>query len=209
VRRAAKARLSARVLVDLCRDTAFKVDAFVLFGLGGAFTALMVFYFGAEASHSRAMAPFLLMSMLLLVATRRRTPVVVMVVIANALIAPSFLSAYKDGRTDTFTYDRQRYERFRSQISSFVTFDAGSDPWCNTLLTMVYPREIVAVPAGIGLSIGEPPGAVAAPVRSKYLLVTEDGAKAFGLKANLRHLTTTEVGELYLNLDATCQPARP
>jgi hypothetical protein len=185
--------------------TAFKVDLFVLGVVGASFAALMGFYFGAESSHSRVMAPFLLMSLLVLVATQQRMPVVVMVVVANVLIAPSFLSAYRDERTALFTYDRQPHERFRNQIASFLTFDPGGEPWCNTLLTMVYPREIVAVPAGIGLSIGEPPSAVAAPVRSAYLLLTEEGAKVYRSKANVRRLTATEFGELYLNLDARCR----
>ena len=201
-RRREKPRLS------LGDDPTFKTDAFVLIGLGAALAAFVGLYVEADLSLSRVMAPFTLLVTLLLVATRQRTRVVVLVVVGNVLIAPSFLSAYTDARTGLFTYDRHPYERFRSQIAPFVTFDSSREPWCNTLLTTVFIREIVALPPGVGLSVGEPPDAVRPAVRSRYLLTTDEGARVFQSKATLRHLTTTEFGDLYENLAVPCGAAR-
>jgi len=183
----------------------FSVDLFNLLALGITLVAFLGFYFDSEASISRVTAPFLLLSLLLLVATRCRRFVLAMAVVANLPVAPSFLAVYRAWRTDLFTYDRDRFELFRGQVSPLLTFDPGKGPWCNTLLTMSYAREIVGVPAGIGLSVGTPPDAVAAPVKSRYLLLTNDGFEQYKHKARLEHLESTVLGELYVNLNAACE----
>ena len=182
-----------------------KVDLFNVLTLGLALVALLGFYFDSEASISRVMAPFLLLSLLVLVATRLRTWIVVSVVAANLLVAPSFVATYRQWRADLFTNDQSRYELFRGQLTPWLTFDANRTPWCNTLLTMTYEREIVAVPAGIGLSVGSPSSDVPAPIKSGYLLLRAEGVEDYSRKARLEHLATTALGELYANRDAPCR----
>lgn len=185
-------------------EIAFRVDAFVGVTLALALTAFLFFYFDSEASISRVTAPFLLLALLVMTATGVRGPVVVGLVAANLLVAPSFVERYRDWRSELFTYDRRPLERFRADVAPFVTFDPGRGGWCNTLLTTVYPREIVAVPPGIGLSVARDPGSIDAPVKSKYLLLDGDAAAAYERMARLRRLTATAFGNLYLNLDAPC-----
>lgn len=182
----------------------FKVDLFNLLVLGLSLVAFLGFYFDSDASISRVTAPFLLLSLLVLVATRVRPWLVAGVLAANVLVAPSFLAVYREWRVDLFEYDRVRYELFRTQVTPLLAFDARRTPWCNTLLTMTYAREIVAVPAGVGLSVGRPPERLTPPLKSGYVLLPPDSVQEFGDKAQLQHLTTTVLGELYANRDARC-----
>ena len=72
-------------------------------------------------------------------------------------------------------------------------------------MTTTYAREIVAVPAGIGLSIGRPASSLTPPIRSGYLLLTRDSVDDVQRKTRLEHLATTTLGELYVNRDAACE----
>jgi hypothetical protein len=187
------------------RALPFKVDLFNLLVLGFALVAFLGFYFDSEASISRVTAPFLLLSLLVFVATRLRRWMIVAAVAANLLVAPSFLATYRQWRGDLFRNDPARYDLFRAQLAPWLTFDARRSPWCNTLLTTTYEREIVAVPAGIGLSVGNPSSDVPAPIKSGYLLLRADGVDDYSRKARLEHLATTALGELYANRDAPCE----
>jgi hypothetical protein len=198
---AARAEGPSRILAT---PPAFKVDLFNLLALGLALLAFLGFYFDSEASISRVMAPFLLLSLLVLVATRFRTWMIVCAVAASLLVTPSFLAFYRAWRIDLFRNDTSRYQLFRTQLMPWLTYDARRTPWCNTLLTMTFEREIIAVPAGVGLSVGNPPDNVTAPIKSGYLLLRPDGVEAFARKTRLEHLATTALGELYANRDAKC-----
>jgi hypothetical protein len=184
---------------------AFKADLFNLLTLVLALVAFLGFYFDAQASISRVMAPFLLLALLIYAAMRVRTWLVAAVIAANLLVAPSFLSTYREWRVELYRSSRAKYEQFRNQLAPVLTFDPQRTPWCNTLLTTTYQREIVAVPAGIGLSVGRPADHLTPPIRSGYVLLTPDSVQAFGDKARLQHLATTVLGELYVNRDPGCE----
>ena len=186
------------------RGPAFKADLFNLLTLGLALLAFLGFYFDSEASLSRVTAPFLMLALLVYVAARARTWLVAMVIAANVVVAPSFVAAFKTWRVDLFKSDRTRYEQLRAQLQPVLVFDPRRTPWCNTLLTTTYEREIVAVPAGIGLSVGRPAESLVPPIKSGYLLLTSDSVAAFVGKARLQFLTTTVLGDLYANRDAGC-----
>jgi hypothetical protein len=189
---------------DLLTSVAFRVDLLNLIVLGTALVAFLGFYFDSDASISRVMAPFLLLSQLVLVATGRRTWLLAATIALAFLVAPSFVAMYRVWRNDIFTYNRVRFEQFRDQASTLIAFDPDAGPWCNTLLTMSYDREIVGVPAGIGLSVA-PPRTPDAPIKSKYLLLRDDGVQRYRSRADLQHLGTTALGDVYLNRTAYCR----
>jgi hypothetical protein len=184
---------------------AFKADGFNLLTLGLALVAFLGFYFDAEASISRVTAPFVLLALLVFVAARVRTWMVVIVIAANLFVAPSFLAFYRSWRSDLFRNDRSRFEQFQAQLAPVLRFDPRRTPWCNTLLTTTYEREIVAVPAGVGLSVGQPARNLRPPIKSGYVLLTANSVNEFDHKARLQHLATTVLGELYVNRDAHCE----
>jgi hypothetical protein len=182
-----------------------KADGFNLLTLGLALVAFVGFYRDSEASLSRVTAPFVLLGLLVFVAAGVRTWMVVGVIAANLLVAPSFLALYRSWRSEMFPNDRSRFEQFQAELAPVLRFDPRRTPWCNTLLTTMYEREIVAVPAGVGLSVGRPVNQLRPPIKSGYVLLTENSAKEFGDKAHLQHLATTVLGELYANRDARCE----
>jgi hypothetical protein len=182
-------------------------DLFVALTLGLALVGFLGFYFDSDASISRVTAPFLLLSLLTLVASRAHHWIVLGAIAANLLVAPSFVAAYRAWRTDLFRHDLSRYDQFRAQLTPVLAFDPRRAPWCNTLLTTTYEREIVAVPAGVGLVVGRPAGNLVPPIKSGYVLLTPDSVVDFGDKARLLPLATTVLGELYINRDAGCDRA--
>jgi hypothetical protein len=184
-------------------SVSFKVDLFNALALGMALLAFVGFYSDDGSSISRVTAPFVLMSLLLLVATRVRTWILVAAIAAQLLVAPSFLTKYREWRRPGYTYDRARAAQFEREVLPLMRFAAGQGPWCNTLLTNWYHPEIAFVPAGIGLTVGEHAEDLPAPVKSRYLLI-EGNADEYGQRTRLRHLRKTYAGNLYLNLDAKC-----
>jgi hypothetical protein len=183
--------------------TSVRVDVVNAGVLGLALVALFGFYFDSEASISRVIAPFLLFSQLVMLATGCRPWLLGATIVASLFVAPSFITTYRDWRGDLFAYDRVRVETFRAQVAPLVVFRANDNAWCNTLLTMSYEREIATVPPGIGLSVARNDTAKT-PVKSKYLLLTGDGPDLYRSRANLQHLGTIVLGELFLNRDAAC-----
>jgi len=201
--KAVAGRQGSRRPIEFMGTLPFRVDVLNLIVLGIALVALFGFYFDSEASISRVLAPFLLWSQLVLVATRCRTWLLASTVVANLLVAPSFVTTYREWRGDLFTYDRARFELFRRQVSSSIVFHPDDNAWCNTLLTMSSDREIVGVPAGIGLSVAKNP-ASNVPIKSRYLLLTGDGPQRYRSRTTLQYLGATVLGDLYLNRDARC-----
>ena len=183
----------------------FKADVFNFLTLGLALTAFLGFYFDSEASISRVTAPFVLLALLVFVAARVRTWMVVTVIAANVLIAPSFLATYRSWRKGLFLRDHSRFEQFQAELAPVLKFDPRRPPWCNTLLTTMYEPEVVGVAPGIGLTVGRPAKNLRPPIKSGYVLLTENSVDEFDHKARLQHLATTVLGDLYANRDAHCE----
>jgi hypothetical protein len=72
-------------------------------------------------------------------------------------------------------------------------------------LTAQYPPYLIAVPAGIGLSVVREPDRVAMPPRSRYLLLDQPALAEFTAPLNVKALVTLPYGTLYENLDARCE----
>jgi hypothetical protein len=71
--------------------------------------------------------------------------------------------------------------------------------------TAQYPPYLIAVPAGIGLSVVREPDRVAMPPRSRYLLLDQPALAEFTAPLNVKALVTLPYGTLYENLDARCE----
>jgi hypothetical protein len=192
---------------DLVASVPLSVDVFNLATLGMALLAFLGFYFDSQASISRVTAPFVLLSMLVLVTTRCRLWIVGALVAANVFVASPFIAQYREWRSAMFGLeDRQAINTLREQMHALIEYQPGEDPWCNTLLTTVYPPAILTVPAGIGLSMGTRKTPSAEPVKSRYLLLGDTAAlELYGGDIALRHLAKTALGDLYLNLRAPCR----
>ena len=183
----------------------FKVDLFNALALGLPLVAILGFYYEVGSSISRVTAPFVLLSLLVLAGTGARTWIVFSAVAAQLLVAPSFVTKYREWLVPGYTYNRSAAEQFQREISSLMPFAAGRGPWCNTLLINTYPPEIAFVPAGFGLTVGYNAEDLAMPVKSRYFLLARKDAGPYGNQARLVPIGATVVGSLYLNLDSACR----
>ena len=189
----------------LWKNMRFRVDVFSFLSLGSALIAFFGFYFDAQGSISRVTTPFLLLCLLILAATGGRGMLLGAILVANVFVMPSFVRQYRDLRIEAFTFDRTNYERLREELAAHIVFNPNQGPWCNTLLVMNFRQELLAVPPGIGLSFGSPTKSVLDPVKSNWLLLTEDDLSTLEDRARLEHVATTALGELYRNLGARCR----
>ena len=80
----------------------------------------------------------------------------------------------------------------------------ASSRWCNTLLTSQSPPSLIAVPAGIGLSVVQKPELLRIPPRSYYMLLDDAIRAAFPVPPDLEPIATLPYGTLYVNRDARC-----
>ncbi len=181
--------------------------------LGMAFVLVILFYGVGAGNDYRFFAAPLLLSLLLMIAFRR-FKLVALVILVNAIVAPAFLEAYRSELGPQFTYNVESITAFQSATASSLTYDSqAANAWCNTLLFRLTKKEIfnmhpelMSIPAGIGISfyMDERPDLLALPPRSKYLLLNAEAYQAIRDQLNVRVLANTDIGDLYLNLDADC-----
>ena len=65
----------------------------------------------------------------------------------------------------------QEYLRLAQKLKPLIRYRQGADPWQNTILMDTYPCELLALPAGIGVSVFFRPGDISLPIKSRYVLV--------------------------------------
>lgn len=179
---------------------------FHLVNLGLPLILLVLFYeINPNWRDYRTLAPHLLLSLLLL--TRSPQPWLVWgVIITNFLLVQNFITVYQENPHRYLVYDSQRVGIFQEQIKDFLVYEKDANPWCNTLLVRVqnYTPELMVVPAGIGLSAAFGWDQLQTPLKSRYILLDQADDEMYRHKFNLKHLTRTILGDLYLNLESQC-----
>jgi hypothetical protein len=175
--------------------------------MGTALAAMLMLYeFTAFAEH-RVLSAFLLFGALVCL----RAPGWIGPLLAAGLIASNVLAGhtmlknFESGRRDNFLWDRQGLIDLQEAIAGKVTYQPGASRWCNTLLTSQYPPHMIAIPAGIGLSVVVKPEAMAHGPRSRYLLLDGRMEAAFREPLHLQPIATLPYGTLYVNRDADCR----
>jgi len=183
-------------------------NAVMLYILGAALALTILLYDVKDWRDYRVMAPLLLLVGLLLIATGRRWMVLVLLV-TNLLILPEALNVYQIW-TEWHVSEtkREEYYAWEAELEKVLTYEAGADPWCNTLLhshnyLFGATSVLLAVDGGIGLS-SPLDQAMSPPFRSRYLLLNEGDMERFGADLNVHQLMVVSNGILYENLDAEC-----
>jgi len=164
------------------------------------------------------MAPHLLLSLLVLIACRRWLIPAVFIAL-QAVMLPQFLTEYRATVEPQFTPGLvEQITVFRDQTREVLTYDPlASSAWCNTLLfvmenrgdqVLAIPPELALIDPGIGLSFyigywGET-APLTYPIRSHYLLLSENNRALIGENARLTLLVNTAAGGIYQNEDAEC-----
>ncbi|HEC22970.1 MAG TPA: hypothetical protein ENI95_08645 [Chloroflexi bacterium] len=182
-------------------EAAFYLSALVpLFGLEVSLHEMILM------RDTRVFAPYLLLSLLLLILFRRWW-VAGLLIASNLVATPLFLNAYAEIPGPHFSYDQESIAAFGELTAPYIQFQEGADPWCNTLAVVTSRPELLSVPPGIGLDILFRPDSsdlLELPLKSRYLLLNEMEYGWWEDDLNVERLTTTPIGNLYLNLDAAC-----
>jgi hypothetical protein len=174
--------------------------------LGVALTAMLLLYEFASFAEHRILSAFLVFGVMLsLAAPGRLGPLLVAgLLIWNVVNVRMALGEFQEVWRDRFVWSGQDLSELQHALQDRVVYRQGSSRWCNTLLTSKYPSSLLAVPAGIGLSLLQKPELLRIPPRSHYLLLDDAMRAAFPVPPNLDAVATLPYGTLYVNRDSGC-----
>jgi hypothetical protein len=172
-----------------------------------ALVAMLLFYQFTNYAEHRILSGFLLFgTMLCLAAPGWIGPALAAgVVLSSVASARTSLIELEDAWRERYVWDRHRLTELERALDGIVVYRPEASRWCNTLLTSQYPPQLIAVPAGIGLSVVRKPENMRLPPRSRYLLLDEPVRSAFTGPLNLDAVATLPYGTLYVNRDSRCQ----
>jgi hypothetical protein len=192
---------------------------FHLLNLGTILVSVIVFYivdsWGGLGPDYRLVSPHLLLTLLVFIALLKgpfqtvKSVLIGLIILSNIALSPAFISTYKQFRGYNFVYPTQGIASFHLATRDFLIYQENQNPWCNTLLLVPFAyhelyRHLLAVPAGIGISIVIDRNQLRFPLKSKYLLIDPDNFRVLRDKLNIQLLGPTPIGNLYLNLDSQC-----
>jgi hypothetical protein len=173
-----------------------------------ALALMLALYTLTNQAEYRVLSAFLLFGGLMVLAAPGRAPVslVALLIVSNTVASVTFVNQFEAGHRDHFIWDRRSVYQLEDALKDHVAYQSNLPRWCNTLLTAQYPPQLIAVPAGIGLSVVREPDRIAMPPHSRYLLLDEPSLSEFTAPLNAKPLVTLAYGTLYENLDARCAP---
>ena len=185
---------------------------FHIVNLGAVAVTILVLYDVGSWRDYRTIAPHLLLTILLIITMPKRLWLVLpgALILSNLFFAPTYLQDFRAYRASTFSGDLQGVHAFQETVVPIVRYEQSKNPWCNTLLSSwpggdALPLQILGVPAGIGVSL-DYSGGMTTPLKSKYILASEQTYNALKPRTNLIFVAKTSYGNLYRNLDANCGP---
>ena len=175
--------------------------------MAAALAAMLLLYQFTNYAEHRVLSAFLLFGALVcLAAPGRIGPLLVVgIVLSNVASAPTSLVAIEDAWSGHFDWDRRGLFELEQAIDGTLVYQQGASRWCNTLLTSQYPPHLIAVPAGIGLSVLQKPELMSLPPRSRYILLDEPLRALLAGRLNLDPVATLPYGTLFVNRDAKCE----
>jgi hypothetical protein len=167
---------------------------------------MLVLYSLTNWAEHRILSAFLLFAALLMLAAPGRAPLLIVVglIVSNLATAGSFLRVFEAKRQEQFVWDRRGVYELQDGLAAGVTYRPSQSRWCNTLLTGQEPPHLIAVPAGIGISVIREPDQMPHVPYSRYLLIDDSTLKLFMYPPRVRALATLPYGTLYLNLSSDC-----
>jgi hypothetical protein len=174
--------------------------------LGWALAAMLLLYEFASFAEHRVLSAFLVFgAMLCLTAPGRLGPLLVSgLVLSNAVNIRMAMGEFEGVWRDRFRPAGPELSEMEHAVEGKVVYRQGASRWCNTLLTSKYPPSLIAVPAGIGLSVLQKPELLDVPPHSHYMLLDDAMRAAFPVQPNLDAIATLPDGTLYVNRDSGC-----
>jgi hypothetical protein len=178
--------------------------AFHLINLGIPMVFVVLFYDVAEWRDYRVLAPHLLLS-LLLWCTLGQSKLVYLISTTNLLFSLGFGVAFSRIHTEQFVPYTPT-----TPWPQALSYKPERNAWCNTLLTDApLDRRLMNLPAGFGMSFILRTREFKAPVKSRYLLLSDKGYDGLKDGLHVKRMLKTDLGTLYRNLDCDCDVAAP
>lgn len=192
-----------------------RVSLFIIYCLCSILIVNLFFYQPVGYQAYRVFAPSLLMAMLLLLMDEKYRLVILLIGI-NLLCLPIFLSTFQADKARNFRFDTVGVQAFSEATAAALQYDATANAWCNTILVdgALFCQDgrcdyALAIPPGFGISMVYFPQRLSAPLKSKYLLLTEQGMsvvrKRIGEELQLSTVARTPFGTLFQNQGAACR----
>ena len=177
--------------------------------MAGALLLMLALYTLTNWAEHRVLSPFLLFAALLAIASAPRMALVVpaALIVSNIAAITVFIRSFDASRHDNFVWDRRGVYALSEAIEGKIAYHPGEPRWCNTLLTSQYPPYLIAIPAGVGLSVVREPDLLALPPKSRYLLLDSPSRDALKRPIRMEELATLPYGTLYRNLESACPPS--
>jgi len=193
---------------------------FHAFNIWGLLVGIVIFYFVGSDGGWRMLAVNLLISSLIAVTSPLwwlRGLMAAMVVV-NLAFLPRCAGTIADINGRRFEY-AATIRSFARRIQGMIEYRRGADPWSNTMLVVPYPVELAGLPSGIGVSFCVRPQDVSLPIKSRYVLASEETVRQMhwqlievarfsdlhnGLVYEGQEISTN----LYLNPAASPQPVK-
>jgi hypothetical protein len=175
--------------------------------LGTALAAMLMLYEFASFAEHRVLSAFLLFSAMLCLTAPGRPALVIALalMLSNAVSIRMAMTEFEGVWRDRFVWAERDLADLQQAIDQgMVVYRPNASRWCNTLLTSSYPSSLIAVPAGIGLSVLQKPEEFPAPPRSHYLLLDDEYRSAFSFPPDLDVIATLPYGTLYVNRGSGC-----
>jgi hypothetical protein len=171
-----------------------------------ALVLMLLLYTLTNWAEHRVLSAFLLFGALIVLAAPGRVSValVIALILSNVTTTTVFMRVFEAKRQEQFVWDRRGVYALEEALTGHLVYRADQPRWCNTLLTGQHPPYLIAVPAGIGISVVREPDQMAVPPRSQYLLLDESALRSFSRPLRVRPLATLPYGTLYLNLESGC-----
>jgi hypothetical protein len=145
---------------------------FHVFNIWALMAGIILFYFVSNDGGWRMLAVHLLLSSFIALTSTIGwlKAVITGIVLVNVAVLPGCAASIDKINSPRFQYGPV-IRRFNSQMAPLIQYREGEDPWWNTILIGQYPVELLALPAGIGVSFyGNQPGIVSFPIKSRYVL---------------------------------------
>jgi hypothetical protein len=169
---------------------------------------MLLLYSLTNWAEHRVLSAFLLFAVLLTLAAPGRLPVLLVtaLIVSNLATAGTFRRVFEAKRQDQFVWDRRGVSALEEALTTHsVTYRKSDSRWCNTLLTAQEPPYLIAVPAGLGISVVRESDQMPVPPRSRYLLLDESALVHFKRPLRVQPLATLPYGTLYENLESGCR----
>jgi hypothetical protein len=177
----------------------------VLAALIPIIAAQILFYEIRRLIDVRIFAPYLIFAVLLIVTSRPHgwAWVTSAVILGNVILVSSMMQIYPSYHNAQFYADISSIEATSQQLAPYIQYKENAPRWCNSVTTTLDQKELMGVPAGVGITYVMDATGINYPLDAKYTIF-RNSVFARSKPVHLQKLAQLDIGYLFLNLNAKC-----